>query len=381
MKMKAKYTKIHPKFKFNSISYQFNELKEVAYELIKEGKPYEKAIGDFLLCWLDDKPTIEVKTSGSTGTPKNCILQKQHMINSALTTGEYFHLMPGNTSLLCLLADYIAGKMMIVRAMVLGLELDCVEPVSTPLAGLYKDYDFIAMVPVQLEKSLDELKRVKTLIIGGAAISGNLLKKVQEKHTAIFETYGMTETITHVAVKRINTFQSSISNIPKKYSAETSLNDITLMYENHFKALPNVLFLQDNRGCLVVSAPKISDSLVVTNDCITLVSETEFKWLGRYDTIINSGGIKLFPEQIEVKLKPLISNRFFIAGIPDDKLGQKLVLLVEGEANSEKLFAKIKRSAKFEKYEIPKFIYVLPKFVETETRKIRREKIIEALNL
>lgn len=371
--MESRYNKIHPKFKLNGTSYQFNELKEVAYNLVKEGKSYEKVIGDFLSYWLDNKPTLEVKTSGSTGNPKTIILQKEYMVNSALATGEHFDLKPRNTALLCLPADYIAGKMMLVRAMVLGLELDCVEPSSNPLAGLSKNYDFAAMVPLQLEESLDEIEKVKTLIVGGAAISRTLEEKVQVKSTAVFETYGMTETITHVAVKRINFVQSS--------AVETSLTDITNMREGHFNALLNVLFSKDDRDCLVISAPKVSDNLVITNDIVNLISETEFEWLGRYDNVINSGAIKLFSERIEAKLATFLSNRFFVSGIPDDKLGQKLILVVEGETNPEKLLEKIKDSTKLEKFEIPKSIYVLSKFIETETGKIRRKENIEILDL
>lgn len=361
--MESRYNKIHPKFKLNGTSYQFNELKEVARDLIKEGKLYEQAIGGFLAYWLDNKPTLEVKTSGSTRAPENVLLQKAQMVNSALATGEHFDLKPGNVSLLCLPADYIAGKMMLVRAMVLGLEIDCVEPSSTPLAGLSKDYDFAAMVPLQLEESLDEIERVKTLIVGGTTISRILQKKIQRKSTAIFETYGMTETITHVAVRSVR------------------LSAVDAQIQSHFKALPNALFTKDDRDCLVISAPKVIDNPVVTNDIVNLISETEFELLGRYDNIINSGGIKLVPEQIEAKLTFFLSNKFFVTGLLDDKLGQKLVLVVEGEVDSEKLLKKIIGSDKFEKYEIPKSIYVLSKFIETATGKIRRKENIEILDL
>lgn len=361
--MESKYNKIHPKFKLNGTSYQFNELKEVAYELAKEGKPYEQAIGDFLSYWLDNRPTLEVKTSGSTGMAKNIILQKQQMVNSALATGEYFDLKPEKTALLCLPADYIAGKMMLVRAMVLGLELDCVEASSSPLTLLSKDYDFAAMVPMQLEESLDDIERVKTLIVGGAAISRILQEKVQRKSTAIFETYGMTETITHVAVRDVR------------------LSVVKAQIRSHFKALPSVILSIDDRDCLVISALKVSDNPVVTNDIVNLISETEFQWLGRYDNVINSGGIKLLPEQIESKLAALLSNKFFVAGIPDEKLGQKLILVVEGEANLEKLIENIKGSVRLGKFETPKSIYFLSKFIETETGKILRKENIKVLSL
>lgn len=345
---------LHKRFKLNGISYTASVLKELGYDLVKEGSAFEKAIGNFLSDWLDETSTVEVKTSGSTGTPKSILLQKRQMVNSALATGEYFDLQEGNTTLLCLPADYIAGKMMLVRAMVLGLEMDYVEPSSNPLTGLSKTYNFAAMVPLQLEESLDEIEKIKTIIVGGAPISIKLKEKVQEKSTAIFETYGMTETITHVAVKRTN--------------------GLVERSRNHFNAIPNVTFSIDGRECLVISAPKVSDNPIITNDVIDLLSETEFEWLGRYDNVINSGGIKLFPEQIEAKLTSLLSNRFFVAGIPDEKLGQKLILVVEGGIVSEKLFQELKENASFESFEIPKSIYKLDKFVETDTGKIRRKE-------
>ncbi len=168
---------VHPRFTLNGISYTTAELKELGYDLVKEGSAFEKSIGDFLSDWLDEKPTLEVKTSGSTGTPKTILLQKRQMVNSALATGEYFDLKEGNTALLCLPADFIAGKMMLVRAMVLGLELDYVELSSSPLAGLSKTYDFAALVPLQLENSLAEIEMIKTLIVGGASVSRTLKEK------------------------------------------------------------------------------------------------------------------------------------------------------------------------------------------------------------
>src|SRR5680860_571647 len=229
--MKPLYRKIHSDFKLNGISFSRDELKEVAYSLIKEGEPFEKEIGDFLLDWLDDNPTLQVHTSGSTGRPKPIMLQKGHMVTSALATGEFFGLQPGNTALLCLPATYIAGKMMLVRAMVLGLELDYVMPSSNPLNGMSKSYNFCAMVPLQLENSLDALDQIATLIVGGAPLSQEVQTQVQARllagqvqnvqtqaqarttnhkpktanfSTAVFESYGMTETITHIALKEVN---------------------------------------------------------------------------------------------------------------------------------------------------------------------------------
>ena len=359
MKASLNYKDIHPQFKLNGVSYGFDELKEVAYSLIKEGEDHEKHIGDFLCDWLNEKSAVEVKTSGSTGTPKTILLKKQHMVNSAIATGTFFDLQERNTALLCLPSEYIAGKMMLVRAMILGLELDYVPPSSNVIEQAQKEYDFCAMVPLQLQNSLDSIEKIKTLIAGGAPLSAKLKEEVQHRSTKIYETYGMTETITHVAIK-------NISGV-----AERS--------QSHFIAIPNITFSKDDRGCLVITAPKIADQPVTTNDIVNLVSETEFEWLGRYDNVINSGGVKLLPGQLEAKLAPLLNHLFFVAGIPDEELGQRLVLIIEGDVDSESVLHKVKESGALEKFEMPKAIYQLPNFIRTDNGKIHRKKTLRLL--
>ena len=282
---------IHLAFQLNGISFSFEDLKEVAYSLIKEGKDFEVAIGNFLIDWVDDSEFIEVSTSGSTGVPKKIKLKKQHMVNSALATGKYFDLKPTHRALLCLPATYIAGKMMLVRAMVLGLHLEYVHPDSNPVQAIKGDYDFAAMIPLQLENSLLQMKHFKTLIIGGSPLSNRLISKIQTKKTRVYETYGMTETISHIAVKKVN-------HAPKKAS--------------YFEALPNIELKIDDRNCLVIYAPEISEKEVITNDVVNLISASQFEWLGRFDTLINSGGVKLNPETIEAKLHTILLQGFLI---------------------------------------------------------------------
>lgn len=349
---------IHPDFKLNGVHYKYDELQEVGYSLVKEGEGHEVPIGEFLLDWSSERPTVDVFTSGSTGTPKSIKIKKLYMVNSAISTGKYFALSSGDTALLCLPCSGIAGKMMLVRAMVLGLQLKTVEPSSKPLSDLDGNFDFVAMVPVQAENSLKQLSRIRTLIIGGAPISHPLKEALKTVTTAVFETYGMTETVTHIAAKRLN-------------------DGSTKPGGRIFEALPNIFLSKDNRDCLVISAPKLSDYEVVTNDVVYLISESTFEWLGRYDTVINSGGIKLIPEQIEKKLSAIITVRFFVAGIPDVSLGQKLVLLIEStQSNPEKLFNQIKGLKDLGKYEVPKEIFPLKAFEETESGKIQREKTL-----
>ncbi|UWX56139.1 AMP-binding protein [Maribacter litopenaei] len=298
---------IHPEFKIKGRPISRKDLSELAYSFIKEGEPYQVSIGSFLLDWLSPKNSIVVNTSGSTGTPKSISLLKEHMKNSALATGAYFNLTPGTTCLHCLPCEYIAGKMMLVRALVLGLDIHFVEPSSAPLKSIdnQKSFDFCAMVPLQVQSSFDEIDRLKKLIIGGTPVSKEVKKKLFPKKTKCFETYGMTETITHVAIKEIT---SEFEQPP-------------------FKALPNVFFSCDKRGCLVIEAPLVVMEKVVTNDIVDLVSDQEFHWLGRYDNVINSAGVKLFPETIENKLMPPVESPFIIAGIDDERPGQKLILI------------------------------------------------------
>ncbi|MFD2587161.1 AMP-binding protein [Croceitalea marina] len=343
---------IHPKFKLNGESYSVQELKEVAYSLVKEGKPFEVSIGNFLLNWLSTSKTLTVSTSGSTGTAKQIQLQKTQMVNSALATGSLFNLKAGNSALLCLPCNFIAGKMMLVRAMVLGLEMDSVEPSSNPLREVIKTYDFGAMIPLQAQNSLKKLQLIDKLILGGTPLNQKLRNQLSPLNTSIYETYGMTETITHIAVRKLEA--------------------------DKFVTLPDVTVVQDSRECLVINAPKILTEEVITNDVVELISNTEFKWLGRYDTVINSGGIKLIPEQIELKLSKIIDNRFFVAGIPDETLGEKLVLVVESSEIST-LAEKLKFVEGLSKFELPKAIYFIPEFKETKNGKLHRSKTMKLI--
>ncbi|WP_027076171.1 AMP-binding protein [Maribacter antarcticus] len=354
---------IHPEFRLNGVSCNAATLQEYAYCFIKEGAPYEKHIGDFLLDWLSTSLTITVQTSGSTGTPKQLVIKKEHMVNSALATGMFFELEQGNTVLYCLSTEFIAGKMMLVRALILGLDIICVAPVSNPLEATNAKFDFAAMVPLQLINSIDKIHHIKTLLVGGAPFLDDLKELVQNKPTNIYETYGMTETITHIALKRIN----HLKNVE------------TDQESNAFKVLPEVSITMDNRDCLVISAPNISDAEVVTNDVVRMISETEFEWLGRYDNVINSGGIKLFPERIEAKLTKMVAHRFFVAGLPDEKLGQKLVLFVEGKSDIGNSLETISGATFLDKFEIPKDVIFVPNFKETKNGKINRRTTLQSV--
>lgn len=279
------------------------------------------------------------------------------MVNSALATGEYLRLMPKNKALFCLPADFIAGKMMIVRSIVLGLHLDIIPPSSMPLALTKNSYDFSAMIPLQASKSIYDLPRIKKIILGGASIDQDLEDKLQNVTTRIYSSYGMTETISHIAMRKVNH---------------------TEKHETTYKALPNVTFSQDERNCLIINAPMISDHEIVTNDVVKLISRTEFDWLGRFDNVINSGAFKVFPESVEHKLGKHIKNAYFITSEPDEELGDKAVLYIEGkESDYKDLNRTLHRDKELLKFEIPRTIYFVPEFMMTDNHKIRRTATVE----
>lgn len=345
------YNSVHNRFKLNGFHLDRDDLCRVAYSFIKEGDDFEKPVGNFLLDWFDQNDFIEMNTSGSTGIPKKIRVKKQAMVNSALATGDFFGLEPGNKVLNCLPVKYVAGKMMFVRGFILGLDMDFVAPSSHPLKNNDTVYDFSAMVPLQAHNSLKELSNVKKLIVGGAKISTALEKELLELPIQSYETYGMTETVSHIAAKKVG--------------------------DHVFTVLPNVSIHTDDRNCLVINAPAISDEIIVTNDLVDLVSETEFIWNGRIDNVINSGGIKLIPEQIEQKLSRLIERRFFVTSGPDADLGEKLILVIEGDSFTldENIFMGL------DKYEKPKQLLFVPKFRETGNGKIiRKDSLAQTTN-
>ncbi len=347
-----KSNSFHTSFQINGESFTNSE------ELVQFSQSISNEINQFLRAWFSTDPHIVVMTSGSTGSPKSIHLRKDFMINSALATGRYFQLGEHTKALCCLPIKFIAGKMMLVRALVLGWDLDVIESTSNPLHEITKEYDFSAMVPLQLRNSISKIDQIKTLIVGGGVVSKDLNKAIQNVHTKCYATYGMTETSTHVAVKKLNKF-----------------TQLELESASVFKTLPDVTISKDKRSCLVIYAPKISNEKIITNDVVEVVSKTEFNWKGRIDYVINSGGVKLHPEEIEQKLSDTIDDRFFVAGIPDDILGEKLILLIEGENYqiTKKHFSKLSR------FEIPKAIFFIPKFLETGSGKIHRYKTLNLL--
>lgn len=342
---------MHTSFHLNNRSFEnSNDLMNYASELSED-------LYSFLEEWFQDSPTVTIQTSGSTGIPTSITIRKAQMRNSALATGTYFDLKPESKVLCCLSVNYIAGKMMVVRALELGWHLDFVNPIANPLENNNTIYDFVAMVPMQVQASLHHLSQVKKLLIGGAAISFTLNQSLQNLSTQCFASYGMTETVSHIAIQRLNFCVSDLDNA---------------LYE----LLPGITIGLDERGCLVIDAPTIADDMVVTNDLVMIVDEKRFKWLGRVDNVINSGGVKIHAELLEQKMSPYLETPFFVTGVADERLGEKMVMIVEGE------FVEIDfQSMNLLKYEIPKAVFFVPEMVYTATKKIQRKQTLDLVLL
>lgn len=354
----------HPYFRLNGRKLSYSDLTEVAYSLVKEGEDYQREAGNFLLDWCDGNEFVPQKTSGSTGTPKKLMLAKQAMVNAARETGEALDLWAEIVALCPLSCTSIAGRMMFVRAMVLGWNLYLLRPDSRPMEQFAGVADFVPMVPMQLKNSLQDLQRVKKIIVGGAPVPEDLLEALPIGKPAIWETYGMSETCSHVALRQLN---KQDSNSDKSGGLPP------------FRTLEGINCSQDDRECLVIDAPSRLEAPLVTNDLVTLESDREFYWLGRADRAVNSGGVKLHPELLERKLSGILKQPFFLAGIPHPDLGQELVIVAEGEElklSMEELLGGVQWDSEYEK---PKKLLLSNKFVRTSSGKIDRIKTLEHL--
>jgi len=325
---------------------------------------FEIKIKTFLEEWFSDSETVKVQTSGSTGVPKVFDIEKQKMINSAEMTCNFLGIKEGDTALICLPVEYISGKMMVVRSIIRKLKLRIADPSAKPIENLSNEIDFCAMTPLQVENSLDKLHLIKNLIIGGAAVSESLKKKIiqmlkiSNSPTRIFETYGMSETLSHIGLKQV---------APNP--------------ESYFTVFENVEIAKDERGCLKIFAPKVNVEVLQTNDLVEIKNfdsaqsdKKQFRFLGRIDNVINSGGAKIFPEQLEALVKKEIPNEAVFLGIDDESLGQKLVLIIEGE-QSEAVLEKISNIPFEKNFHKPKEIIFIGKIPRTPNGKVNRMEL------
>ncbi|MBD0403562.1 AMP-binding protein [Flammeovirga sp. EKP202] len=355
----------------NIANQQFdsNEIKQGNFTL--EGDDFVDNILVFCFEWLNGKEEFTLQTSGSTGTPKSITVTRNQMISSASATIKILNLKSGDKALCCLNTDYIAGKMMIVRSLVADMNLWIVPPSAHPFKHPFlPHFDFVALAPLQVQSSLDvpseleQIQSVKNIIIGGAPINSHLENRIihQLEGVRVFMTYGMTESVSHIALKRI---------------AEDS--------DQLYHTLEGVSIGQDDRGCLHITAPMTDFQKIQTNDVVQLINRDTFEWLGRVDNIINSGGVKIQVEKIENAISKILetmgyaSVNLFIGGIPHERLGEEANLLIEGITltENEKTVLINELKAQFTKYKLPKNIHSLGEFVKTDTLKIKRKETVQ----
>jgi o-succinylbenzoate---CoA ligase len=338
--------KTHTTLTLNGQTRSGDELRTFCNEqLIQQIEDWEKNIYTFILEWLNDKDYIIAHTSGSTGKPKEIQLPKNTLVESAKNTCAFFNLTKESKTLLCIPSAFIGGKMMLVRGFVSGMDVHTIKPSSSPLEQIKTCYHFVALTPQQAMKSSREaLEYFAHVIIGGGEVKTALENKLRDIKCNNYSTYGMTETASHVALKHIG---------KKEY----------------FEALPNIMFTKDERNCLTISAPTLLENPLITNDVVELLSPTQFIWKGRYDNVINSGGIKIYPEEVEKKLEPFIAQRFFIGKLPDNILGEKVVLVIESEQDLNIDFSRTTLTP----YQKPKQILYTKQFSETESGKVKRD--------
>lgn len=313
-----------------------------------------KSVEQVLSNFGDKSDFMEVHTSGSTGVPKTIKIKKTHMRASAHMTLDFLDLKKGDKALLCMSPSHIGGIMMVLRSELGSLDLTVVEPSAKPLENIIGDFDFVAMVPYQVAASMEDLHRVKKLIIGGGPISSDLENLLIALPNEIYHTYGMTETISHIAMRHVNGEDNNV-----------------------FKVLPGIEIEQDDRSCLVINAPALGVVSLPTNDLVELKSSESFVWLGRYDNVVNSAGLKLHPESIEKKIGDT-GYPFFLAGMPDAKFGESLIMVVE----SEKQFSIEDFKDHFQslgKYEIPKRVFSVAQFEMTESGKLSRKETLKRI--
>lgn len=331
----------------------------------EEEKRYFNEVVDFLKDYYSKEDTIRVNTSGSTGTPKQIEVKKIHMHNSASLTCSFFNIDANSNLLLCMPVTYIAGKMMLVRALVSGCNLWVSVPSSTPFKNFATMIDFVALVPLQVYSSLqDEVQRerlasVTSVLIGGAAIDSTIEAELDLFCNRFYSSYGMTETVSHIALRPING------------------TDKTKWYT----PLPQVNLSQTVDGALCIDAPLVSDAILETNDVVEMKPDGRFTILGRLDNVINSGGVKLFSERIEKKLEPLIASPFVITATADVRFGEVVTLLIAASKEFELLTMK-DFEGYLSAYEIPKRIYLVEAIPQTDNGKVKRvdcRKLAESL--
>lgn len=324
-----------------------------------EKDSFRNDLFQFLHDWFSDSTVLTVQTSGSTGTPKEIQINKERMMQSARLTCSFLGLQKGDNALLCMDLKYIGAKMVVVRSLIAGLNLYITPPCGNPLKNDSKEYNFAAMVPLQVFNSIqnpiekERLSQIKHLIIGGGGVDPQIAKTIQRFPHQVYSTYGMTETLSHIALRKLSGKDASDRYYPFE-SVSLSLSD---------------------EQTLVINAPLVNPEKIQTNDIAEIFEDGSFKIIGRKDNIINSGGIKIQIEEVEYLLKNYISGNFAVSSVPDSKFGEILVLAIEEDTNINNS----QIEATLPPYFIPKKVLKINAIPLTENGKINRPRLKELL--
>lgn len=344
------------------------DLMGSAFDLIqgnlKDLTTAQQNIVIFCRNWLNNTSGFEVKTSGSTGLPKTIFISRQQALSSVALTKSALRLQTGWHSLVCLNTDTIAGKMMLIRSLEIGMNIHVVKPSNNPFKEIKIGtiIDFVSLVPLQLSQILqdgylNELNQTKAILVGGASIGASLENKIQSITTSVYSSYGMTETVSHIALRLINTVNK----------------------QTNYRKLPSIEIEKDDRDCLCIKGTVTNNQWIKTNDVVELLPNGYFKILGRIDNVVNSGGVKIQLEAIEQIIADYfteqeITNNFFLTSIPHTTLGSQLVIVMEGEEynkeNKEELLKLLQEQCP--KYKAPKLLFFVKHFLLTKSQKVDR---------
>lgn len=337
---------------FGERTYSSKSIRDLSHS----NKDYEGLV-DFMLDWHNGAENFHFLTSGSTGSAKRITVNRNQIQASIDATQKKLCLSKHHTVLLCLNPNFVASKMMVARAISIGMNLVIAPASASPLQPIRTKIDFVSLVPFQIYKmiadgSVSQLEKIKTVLIGGAPLEQWAIDYLSKFKNDIYLTYGMTETVSHIALQKITDLDSN----------------------GLYSILDGIAIQMDHRSCLCIMGAVTNHKLISTNDMVSLKSGNTFEWLGRYDNIINSGGIKINPEKLERLIASEFSDKnFFVAGIPNKELGQKCILVIEGNMNKDE-FASMQNylSKTLTRHYIPKEVFNLDSFIYTDSKKLMR---------
>ncbi|MDF7812281.1 AMP-binding protein [Hymenobacter sp. YC55] len=356
----------------NGREFRYTDIQQYPATTPVDLNGYEAKVLDFCRQWLNGTQDVALHTSGSTGQPQPVLMKRQQLEASARRTGDYFDLGPGDRMLVCLNCEFVGGMMMLVRGFERRMHLTIVEPQADPFALVpaEAEFTFASFVPLQLRAVLaaghaPRLNQMKAILVGGAAVEQSLAKEIRQLTVPVYLTYGMTETASHIALRRLNG------------------PDLTTAY----RVLPGIHVGQDARGCLTVRADVTDNQLITTNDHVKLLDPHTFEWLGRLDFVINSGGVKVQAEKVEQVLEVALLElnlpvrRAFVAGQPDARLGEQVTAYLEGEplpeAQQQQLLSLLRK--RLSKYERPRELVYVGEFRTTASGKLNRRATLQSL--